>query len=272
MKRSLTVVVLAVTVVCFGAALMAQSRSAPPLPGIDPLPPPEDVSSSDWGAATAPEAADPALPTPIQPITPPNKYTLTIVNVLKEEVMLFRVPAAGSLKFVRKLAHGDVLDQEAVEGERFTAVFTSREPYQMGFTVEKANATWLLRVPETTVSVREVPTGSLMFGLGVNSDSGFTGSIVLNERNFDIFRPATSVEDLFSGGAWRGAGQEFRVEAVPGTQLQRYMVSFREPFLFDSPYSLTLSGYFYQRYFNEYAEAVLGARTTIGNFGWGFTR
>ncbi|MGL4552139.1 MAG: outer membrane protein assembly factor BamA, partial [Gemmataceae bacterium] len=119
-------------------------------------------------------------------------------------------------------------------------------------------------VKDIVVNVQEASTGSLMFGLGVNSDSGFTGSIVLNERNFDIFRPATSVEDLFSGGAWRGAGQELRVEAVPGTQLQRYMVTFREPFLFDSPYSLTLSGYYYQRFFNEYSEDRLGVRATVG--------
>ncbi|NBO92380.1 MAG: outer membrane protein assembly factor BamA [Planctomycetia bacterium] len=119
-------------------------------------------------------------------------------------------------------------------------------------------------VKDIVVNVQEASTGSLMFGLGVNSDSGFTGSVVLNERNFDLFRPATSLEDLFSGGAWRGAGQELRIEAVPGTQLQRYMVTFREPFLFDSPYSMTLSGYYYQRYFNEYHEDRLGARATIG--------
>ena len=28
---------------------------------------------------------------------------------------------------------------------------------------------------------------------------------------------------------FRGAGQEFRIEAVPGTQIQRYTVSVREP-------------------------------------------
>ena len=103
-----------------------------------------------------------------------------------------------------------------------------------------------------------------MFGLGVNSDAGFTGSVVLNERNFDILRYPTSLEDAISGNAWRGAGQEFRLEAVPGTQVQRYMVSFREPFLLDSPYSLTTSGYFFQRYFNEYSEERLGARVTLG--------
>jgi outer membrane protein assembly complex protein YaeT len=114
------------------------------------------------------------------------------------------------------------------------------------------------------VTVQEDNTGSLLFGLGVNSDSGLTGSIVLNERNFDIFRPPTSIDDLLSGNAWRGAGQEFRIEAVPGTSLQRYTVSFREPFLFDSPYSLQLSGYYYERIFNEYNEEREGARATIG--------
>jgi outer membrane protein assembly complex protein YaeT len=117
---------------------------------------------------------------------------------------------------------------------------------------------------DVLVTVQEDNTGSLLFGLGVNSDAGLTGSIVLNERNFDIFRPPTTLDDIWNGTAFRGAGQEFRVEAVPGTQLQRYTVSFREPFLFDSPYSLLISGYYYDRVFNEYTEDRLGARVTIG--------
>jgi outer membrane protein assembly factor BamA len=87
------------------------------------------------------------------------------------------------------------------------------------------------------VRVQETKTGSLVFGVGVNSDAGLTGSTVLNERNFDILRPPTSFDGLFSGSAFRGAGQEFRIEAVPGTQLQRYTVSWREPFLFGTPNS-----------------------------------
>ena len=114
------------------------------------------------------------------------------------------------------------------------------------------------------VTVQEASTGSLMFGLGVNSDSGLTGSIVLNERNFDLFRLPTSFDDLLNGTAFRGAGQEFRVEAVPGTQLQRYVVSLREPFLFDSPYSGTISGFYYQRTYNEYNEDRVGGRLSIG--------
>ena len=50
---------------------------------------------------------------------------------------------------------------------------------------------------------------SLLFGVGVNSDAGLTGSVVVNERNFDICNPPTSWEDIWEGRAWRGAGQGF---------------------------------------------------------------
>ncbi len=119
-------------------------------------------------------------------------------------------------------------------------------------------------VKDILVNVQESNTGSLMFGVGVNSDSGLSGSIVLNERNFDIFRPPVSFDDLLNGTAFRGAGQEFRLEAVPGTQLQRYTATFREPFLFDSPYSLTTSAYYYERQYNEYTEYRVGGRVSIG--------
>jgi outer membrane protein assembly complex protein YaeT len=114
------------------------------------------------------------------------------------------------------------------------------------------------------VTVQEQPTGSLMFGVGVNSDLGLVGTIALNERNFDITKWPTSFDDLLSGHAFRGAGQELRIEAVPGTQLQRYSVSWREPSLFDSPYSLQVSGYYSQYAYNEYTESRLGTRWTVG--------
>jgi len=113
------------------------------------------------------------------------------------------------------------------------------------------------------VQVEEANTGSLVFGVGVNSNSGLTGSIVLNERNFDIQRPPTSFEDLISGDAWRGAGQQFQINAMPGTQIQRYSVSWTEPYLFETPNSLGLSGYYYTRIYNEYDEQRLGFRPTL---------
>jgi outer membrane protein assembly complex protein YaeT len=115
------------------------------------------------------------------------------------------------------------------------------------------------------VKVQETRTGSLMLGAGVNSDNGFVGSIVLNERNFDLFRFPTSFADFFDGRAFRGAGQELRIEAVPGTQIQRYTATIREPFLFDQPYSLTESVYYRERLFNEYTEGRVGDRISLGH-------
>ncbi len=113
------------------------------------------------------------------------------------------------------------------------------------------------------INVTEDQTGSLLFGLGVNSDAGLTGTIVLNERNFDITRWPTSFEDLLSGRAFRGGGQELRIEAVPGVDLQRYSFTFREPFLFDSPYALTVGVYYNDILYNEDTESRVGTRITV---------
>jgi outer membrane protein assembly complex protein YaeT len=114
------------------------------------------------------------------------------------------------------------------------------------------------------VNVQETRTGSLLFGIGFNSDAGATGSIVLNERNFDITKIPLSFDDLVSGGAFRGAGQELRLEAIPGTELQRYTFQFREPYLFDTQYSLSVGGYYYTRFYDEDHENRLGTRITVG--------
>jgi outer membrane protein assembly factor BamA len=123
------------------------------------------------------------------------------------------------------------------------------------------------------VQVQETTTGSLLFGVGVNSDAGLNGSIVMNERNFDITRLPTSFDDLIAGNAFRGGGQEFRAEAVPGTQLQRYSVSWREPFLFDSQWSLGTNAFYFTRQYNEYQENRYGGKIPIGrrlNQYWSF--
>jgi outer membrane protein assembly complex protein YaeT len=113
------------------------------------------------------------------------------------------------------------------------------------------------------VRVRETRTGQFVLGGSVNSDAGLTGNIALNERNFDITRFPTSWDDVRYGRAFRGAGQELRIEAAPGTQFQRYSVTFREPYLFDTPFGLTTSGYYYNRAFAEYNEDRYGGRITL---------
>jgi len=113
------------------------------------------------------------------------------------------------------------------------------------------------------VRVNETRTGQFMIGAGVNSNSGVNGSIVLNERNFDLFRFPTSWDDFRDGRAFRGAGQEFRLEAVPATIFQRYSATWREPYLFDSRFGLTNSAYYFTRNYVEYTENRVGFRTTV---------
>ena len=113
------------------------------------------------------------------------------------------------------------------------------------------------------VRVRETRTGQFVLGGSVNSDAGLTGNIALNERNFDILRFPTSWDDFRNGRAFRGAGQELRIEAAPGTNFQRYSVTWREPYLFDTPFGLTTSAYYYNRAFAEYNEDRYGGRVTV---------
>jgi hypothetical protein len=88
--------------------------------------------------------------------------------------------------------------------------------------LENKNAT------RARASVQQGTSDSLLFGMGVNSDAGLSGSVILNERNFDVNQPPTGVDDFLNGKAFRGAAQETRVEPVPGTQLQRYSGSMQQ--------------------------------------------
>jgi outer membrane protein insertion porin family len=112
--------------------------------------------------------------------------------------------------------------------------------------------------------LQETQTGRLMVGAGINSDLGLMGSFVLDEQNADLARFPRSWQDVWDGTAWRGAGQRFRIEAVPGTQVQRYMVNFQEPYLMNTSVSLALSGFFYDRRFFEWDEQRLGGRVALG--------
>ena len=110
----------------------------------------------------------------------------------------------------------------------------------------------------------EARTGRLMFGVGVNSNTGLVGNIVLSEQNFDILRPPTSWDDLWQGTAWRGNGEKFRIEAMPGTQFSRYMVDWTDPYFMDTNNSLGVSGFFFNRYYQNWTEQRTGGRVRLG--------
>ncbi len=120
------------------------------------------------------------------------------------------------------------------------------------------------RPVDVKVGIQEAQTGKFMVGLGVNSNAGLVGSIVLDEQNADITRLPASWRDFVEGRAFRGAGQQLRIEAIPGTQVSRYSLIFRQPYLFDTRIQFGLSGYYFQRYYQNWLEERLGGRISLG--------
>ena len=114
------------------------------------------------------------------------------------------------------------------------------------------------------VLVREAQTGRVTFGAAFNSNSGLVGQFIIDERNFDIRGFPRSVSEIVDGTAWKGAGQGFRLELVPGNEVQRYLASFTEPYLFNSQVSFSASGYFFDRRYEDWDEQRLGGRFSLG--------
>jgi outer membrane protein insertion porin family len=114
------------------------------------------------------------------------------------------------------------------------------------------------------IFVEETRTGRLMFGITVNSDAGVAGQLTIDERNFDIANPPSSWDDFVEGRAWRGAGQGFRIEAQPGDQVQRYLVSFTEPYFLDTNVSFSASAFYFDRKFFDWDESRYGGRLMWG--------
>ena len=117
---------------------------------------------------------------------------------------------------------------------------------------------------DIVANVDEAPTGRLMFGFGASSYGGLSGTAILHESNFDIWAIPRSFSELGSGRAFRGAGQELRISASPGTLMQQYLISFRDPYLFDQPLGLGVSGYATSRYYPDFSERRAGGRFSLG--------
>lgn len=125
---------------------------------------------------------------------------------------------------------------------------------------------------DVLVEVEEKNTGSLSFGAAVSSDSGLIGQIVLSQRNFDIADTPDSFGELFSGRAFRGAGQTFQIALQPGTEASNYSVSFGEPSLLGSEYSMGISAYARQRELRQYDDDRIGGNLQFGRrFGTRWT-
>jgi outer membrane protein insertion porin family len=114
-------------------------------------------------------------------------------------------------------------------------------------------------VRDMRVTVEENPkTNNFIAGVGASSDSGLVGNIVVENTNFDIFDRPRTMDELFKGRAFRGAGQTMKVQFEPGTEYTRFRIDFREPYLNDQPIGFNTGIFLFDRPRDAYTEQRAG--------------
>jgi outer membrane protein insertion porin family len=117
---------------------------------------------------------------------------------------------------------------------------------------------------DVLVEVQETSTGEFNFGVEYNPDAGVIGRIAVTQRNFDLLDFPDSPGELFTGRAFRGAGQTAGIELLPGNRIQTYSVSLSEPYFLESDYSLSGRLFYRKRLFRQYDEERYGLHTSLG--------
>lgn len=112
--------------------------------------------------------------------------------------------------------------------------------------------------------VESEKAGDFLFGIGVTSNSGLVGSIVLDMQNFDLFDTPRTWAEFFKLRSFFGGGQRLRIELQPGTDVNRFRIDFTEPYLFDKPLRYDLSLFYFERDRDGYNEARIGESSSIG--------
>jgi len=122
-------------------------------------------------------------------------------------------------------------------------------------------------IRDVIVDVEEVEqTTQFIIAGGVGSNSGLAGSLSFESRNFDIFDWPRSWGEFIRGRSFRGAGQYFRLQVSPGTELSSFRIDFRESYLMDKPVRLGTSFYLFERTREDYDERRLGMNISLGKY------
>ncbi len=193
-----------------------------------------------------PEAM-PDQPTPVAPVTTYRSQSPQDSNI---QQTAYQYPETGS--------GGNFQDPSITTGSPNEPGVLPNSNYGGGV------ATFPQNYADLDIVLGETQTGRINFGGAYNSDNGIVGQFIIDERNFDITALPRSFQDIMDGVAFRGGGQTFRLELVPGAEVQRYLVSFGEPYLFNTNVSLNFSAYLFDRQYFDWDEERLGGRLALG--------
>ena len=107
-------------------------------------------------------------------------------------------------------------------------------------------------------------SGDLLFGVGVTSNSGLIGSIILDLNNFDLFDTPRSWSEFLKLKSFTGSGQRMRIELQPGTEVNRFSIDFTEPYFLDRPIRFDAGLYLFERDRDGYSEGRIGSTVSFG--------
>ena len=113
-------------------------------------------------------------------------------------------------------------------------------------------------VKDVVYELVEAKTGKLTVGAALSGEGGLAGNFQFQKRNFDVARLPRSWDDLTSGRAFTGAGQNFNFYLQPGTQTSAFGLDFGEPRVFGTRLGLKLGGSKRLGFREGYTEDLLG--------------
>jgi outer membrane protein insertion porin family len=102
--------------------------------------------------------------------------------------------------------------------------------------------------------VKEKNTAHFKIGGGFSDTESLVGMVELTQTNFDLFSP----ENYFQGG-----GQRLRLQGFFGLERMDFNANFTEPWLFDMPLKLDVSGYGNQVKYEHWSERRIGVRLSL---------
>lgn len=120
-------------------------------------------------------------------------------------------------------------------------------------------------VRDVVMDVQEAEkSGDFLFGVGVTSNSGLVGNVIVDLHNFDLFDWPRSFAELVKFRSFFGGGQRLRLELQPGVDLSRFRIDFTEPYFLDKPIRFDLSAYLFERGRDGYDERRAGMNLSLG--------
>jgi len=217
---------------------------------------PPNTARPPWAAEL--DAGRPALLNVVFTIVEEDQFTVGKIlirgNTITQDHVIRR-----ELRFYPQQLFNTVAVDESRKSLQESGLF---EPKSVSITPMPA-ADGLAR--DAMVNVKEANTAQFTVGVGVSSNDGLVGDVGFTQRNFDIQNPG-GWDEIKRGTAWKGAGQTFRVDIRPGTQVNSASVEWYTPYIGDLPYSYGTKLFVFDRQRESYTETRGGLINSVGHY------